>query len=462
MSDQDQYILKKINLLSKFSDVVFKNAREERFGITHCCPLNLDELSIEKELCDWEEGKFPVYTEKTYTESEWEFQYESGLPTSTSDTEGFSIECPPGYTYNPITDLCEKEECIDAIWNPGTNPPGPCSESEPATWQPYDAWTVNFLDPPYSYPAYCNNPCSGNPELVPSCTHMIKIGEGVMPCNGYPVWNECDCCDEALLIANGTLKPNWNQYNDLELITFKIWGSYYEPNLCVIQEKNAHCYTPGCWECKLDTYLANNQIFMSGVNIAPYPPAMILQYQSFPWYTSGGTPGSPSFFYCLDGYDLSPDGSSDSALCCKTVTASPILIPNSPPSGNTVEFDDGYWIELLNLPTWGDTECGEVDPILGCVEDTTCILFEVLNQNGDPVEGYVIYLDGGNVGTTNEYGHFRIDIENASVDTQHIVDFCHCFETTGQCSQMKITLTVTEECPKVACIAPTPVCSSST
>jgi len=57
MNVDDQKIIKKIKIEQNFSDVVFKSARAERFGITYCCPLDVDRVTNKKELCDWEESQ---------------------------------------------------------------------------------------------------------------------------------------------------------------------------------------------------------------------------------------------------------------------------------------------------------------------------------------------------------------------------------------------------------------------
>lgn len=108
------------------------------------------------------------------------------------------------------------------------------------------------------------------------------------------------------------------------------------------------------------------------------------------------------------------------------------------------------------MPAWGWKGCcaSGVDP--------TCIYFVVINQNGNPIEGYNLVVDGGNVGSTDENGELRITIENASVAVSHILDLCYCFSTKGACSQLKITITLTEECPKEECQIPTKVCDSET
>tara|TARA_B110000196_G_scaffold319334_1_gene337110 strand:+ start:6296 stop:7267 length:972 start_codon:yes stop_codon:yes gene_type:complete len=112
------------------------------------------------------------------------------------------------------------------------------------------------------------------------------------------------------------------------------------------------------------------------------------------------------------------------------------------------------------LPSWGTKDCG-VDDLLSwiCVDkDTQCIVFEVINQNGTPIEGYPIVLDGGNIGITDINGSLRHTITNASTNTAHTFDLCYCFSTIGLCNQKKITLTLTEECPAEECVIPVKVC----
>jgi len=83
---------------------------------------------------------------------------------------------------------------------------------------------------------------------------------------------------------------------------------------------------------------------------------------------------------------------------------------------------------------------------IACPNDSECIRIEVLNQNGDPIEGYDIIIDGGNAGVTNENGVFTTTINNASVNTDHTLNICYCFTTTGNCSQQKITIILTDDC----------------
>ena len=83
-------------------------------------------------------------------------------------------------------------------------------------------------------------------------------------------------------------------------------------------------------------------------------------------------------------------------------------------------------------------------PEVSCVEDIETLFIEVVNQNGTPIPNYEIILDGGNFGFTDELGRFKTTIENASVNTNHTINVCYCFETTGWCSQKYIKLVITD------------------
>jgi len=120
----------------------------------------------------------------------------------------------------------------------------------------------------------------------------------------------------------------------------------------------------------------------------------------------------------------------------------------------TKKYKEETWIHGGGtiLPSWGVKDCGTALGTGLCIDlDTTCLYIEVVNQNGDPIEDYPIYIDGGNRGVTNADGILRTRILNASTQSSHILDLCYCFKTTGLCSQMKITITAEEECPKEPC-----------
>lgn len=84
-------------------------------------------------------------------------------------------------------------------------------------------------------------------------------------------------------------------------------------------------------------------------------------------------------------------------------------------------------------------------------DDSECITVTVIDEHGDPVEGYDIVIDGGNVGATDSTGSVYYDVPNASVDTDHTLQICYCFDTKGGCRQQKITMVVNTGKDKPVC-----------
>ena len=84
-------------------------------------------------------------------------------------------------------------------------------------------------------------------------------------------------------------------------------------------------------------------------------------------------------------------------------------------------------------------------------DDSECITVSVIDQHGDPVEGYEIVIDGGNSGYTDSNGMLEYNVPNASVDTKHTLQICYCFDTAGNCRQQKINVVVNTGKDKATC-----------
>ena len=88
-----------------------------------------------------------------------------------------------------------------------------------------------------------------------------------------------------------------------------------------------------------------------------------------------------------------------------------------------------------------------------CVDDAECVLFEVVDSNGNPVKDFELYIDRIGTVLTNSAGQYRHTFFNSSVDTEHSLQLCYCFTTAGACRQQKITLTIkadeVEDCQDV-------------
>jgi hypothetical protein len=87
------------------------------------------------------------------------------------------------------------------------------------------------------------------------------------------------------------------------------------------------------------------------------------------------------------------------------------------------------------------TDLGDFWSTEAC-NDAECILIRVEDKEGIPMPDYEINLDGINIGKTNDLGIIRTCVENASINTDHKINLCHCFYTTGGCNQQKIKLVV--------------------
>ncbi len=90
-------------------------------------------------------------------------------------------------------------------------------------------------------------------------------------------------------------------------------------------------------------------------------------------------------------------------------------------------------------------------------DGSECIVVNVVNQNNVAIPDYAIYVDGGFEGKTDEFGRLKFQIENAAIKTNHIINFCLCLETKGNCRQQQIKIVVNEECAPECCVDPTGV-----
>lgn len=82
---------------------------------------------------------------------------------------------------------------------------------------------------------------------------------------------------------------------------------------------------------------------------------------------------------------------------------------------------------------------------LFCGDDGECILFEVVDSNGDPVKDFELYIDRIGIKLTNSLGQYFHTFTNASTITDHTLQLCYCFSTAGNCRQQKITITIQAE-----------------
>lgn len=143
------------------------------------------------------------------------------------------------------------------------------------------------------------------------------------------------------------------------------------------------------------------------------------------------------------------------------------------PSGETENPYVKHSVGLLDLKGWGydvSTPVGGfvrshfVNGLEGfwdpgdqqCIDDAECIVIYVKDGVGNAIDCYPMYIDNREVGMTDENGFYVHTEYHASTNKNHSIDLCHCFTTTGGCSQQRIDITVTPEITKIVC-TPLPV-----
>ena len=87
---------------------------------------------------------------------------------------------------------------------------------------------------------------------------------------------------------------------------------------------------------------------------------------------------------------------------------------------------------------------------LDTCNDAECLIINVVDINGVAVPNYDVSIDGSSPLQSDVDGEIRTCIEKASINTEHTINLCWCFTTTGSCNSQKITITVadTTECNK--------------
>ena len=50
-------IVKQINIKQEFADKIYKKMRADRYGLTFCCPNELERINVKNYSCDWQDIK---------------------------------------------------------------------------------------------------------------------------------------------------------------------------------------------------------------------------------------------------------------------------------------------------------------------------------------------------------------------------------------------------------------------
>ena len=85
-------LVKQINVKTEFADKLYKKMRADRYGMTFCCPLELEAINLTNDICNWQDLKVTKLSE----------EYEKNLIV-----DPVELGCKPPAVYNPVSGLCE-------------------------------------------------------------------------------------------------------------------------------------------------------------------------------------------------------------------------------------------------------------------------------------------------------------------------------------------------------------------
>jgi len=208
-----------------------------------------------------------------------------------------------------------------------------------------------------------------------------------------------------------------------------------------------------CWAADHTQFIQTRNIWMAG---------MADRKSDFYMYPSAPSNPGPAH-HPLPLHVLGAITSGDKTPADGTLTTAPFntLGPLTPIQTSNPYFAQGYG--ALDQHGWGtnvfegvfqaETFQNDLDAFVDLenCNDSECFLFVVKDQNGNPISCHPITINGGVVGETNENGFLRWCVNNASVNTRHILDLCTCLTTTGGCKSQKVSMTITDKCKFTAC-----------
>ena len=375
--DLDKELIKIIDTQIKFADLVFKDFRGKRFGMTTCTPETLNTAIIEQYICSWEGNKASF----------------SGSPTSTIATTTWRRRMdPPAFwiTYAPFSDYVQGSNVDSSNLN---NPcRGTCATDENCSpYPPHTDSTVAVII---------------DSSLISSGQIPNESGQAVL------------YAQVAGNIPGNTI--NWRCTGEVSLSSAALNGNIQLP-----------VYGDNQFTVAVDGALASESIrFVLRDGCKIYQIVFddsewevdIQGYNSFP------AESDDAFWNC--GFESSiVAGVIEGA--CKTIniTKPPLLRVLCNACFGGADADCPY----CGMEIMGPDENGKF--YLDCVNDAECIHIYVKNQCGDPVKDYDIYIDNKYLGKTNDLGYITTTILQASTNWNHLLNFCHCFTTTGNCNQ---------------------------
>ena len=501
-------LVKQINIKTEFADKTFKSMRAERYGLTYCCPFDLDKIVIKNDICGWNDKIIPKLPEA----------YDRAIISD----PGFTA-CTPPAIYNAQTGLCEgftdpiestggttisytpvvQQNTMDAIHKNdfyfGVDCPlifdsgfaadgtGTFTEMGPNHWlQTFDGtvgganipgvtevsfWnalakgTVGAWDNFHtkSNTAWISTPTAktvyigfaSHPNYGVKVNGTTIIGEGSVNTNtAQTIFNPM----YGFPTSNGAIYSSWADDCNPAMMNSMVWGPWttwrmfiYPIDLnagCNFVEVRVHSQQPG--------------------NFMPYDPQLgyVIWDNTANEIINSTQRSELTELASTISEDFTgvPIGSQGGNVLAEGLSALALECPPGSTyvsaSGNTCQqcmWEDGDPTSTLICPEGYSEYYAPGSDTLQCVGssgpqgpcDTETLMINVKNQNGDIMENYDIIFDGG-IYTTDESGDIIIIIEDASVNTLHTFNLCECFTTSGGCAIQQVDVIVTvsdlEEC----------------
>ena len=501
-------LVKQINVRTEFADKVYKKMRADRYGLTFCCPLELESINLTNDICNWQDIKILSLSEvydKTLTKDP-NFQFceigtynvQSGMCEDTANatqvgavTFTYSTPIANG-TEVAITNSCEYifgRDCpiiMDSISgsqngggsNPEIIPFGFGANTSPSWWVSYDATQAG--------PA--SQQINGVTEIsfVNALAKWSSIGVGTEELSyAIPITATVAKTYYVFVSSNSAFGIKLNGVTLIDPVqvydTNNFTGLRGVINVSQsLPSNNDIIYLPK--DC--NTQLRDNLGDWEGSGFTRgylYPVDLTADscntlIISGKYYGDVGSFGMLGFsiidntrteiIASTNRTDLTEIASSDnitsyySNLSATTTWAceAPAILQELSAQCPTCAIqtgeiswacNEGYQLINTSPPT-----C-QLLPVPPC--NTETLYFTVVNQNGDVMPNYEVIFDGGTY-YTDILGLLTIVIENASINNTHTLSLCDCITTSGGCAEQNIKITVTDP-DAVICTKPDPMCN---
>jgi hypothetical protein len=401
-------IEKIIDTKQKFSDYAYKEYRADKFGMTPCCTSQYNNYTLQNDICTWESNKKTIYDVDTYTFDTWNF-------------DAYMNNTSAGGTFPSWVQTVNSTVSYRLRWGikytDATAPSVPATDMDiilsSAVLGSLEGWDVIIRGQSRAFvftPRYCN---------------LRETAAGVLdPCYAAQLNLEPPAYDSSASgnLERQTIIKNW-EWQKIEWLCINPGGTLLptSPN-------------PATLVCRKNTSPAGMP--KNGANTGDYIVILLVKSGSISTDTLadlstygtyiGRQLNSTGGTY-LDWSDYSSYAFADGVNW--TLTDPQAGVGPTPNSWN--DFYQSHHFVNADYLTIAKSKCSS---------DKELLYITVKDKNAAPVKDYDILIDNTYYGKTDASGVFITSLENASIDTKHMINGCKCFTTTGNCNQQKIDI----------------------